>query len=200
MNEDGNDSGLSKSAQGVSVSSSSPVAGLTANTDQGLIRSSSATLEDPPLTWYKLLNIMTALLWAVPKAIFSYKNAVVVPSTLDLLGVLCGIPLYWVGQYEGPGKHRKKWDWFFEHDLAPAFRKYLFGGGAVVWALSALCNVLVLHPFISLLFLCACFVLARYLPDWGAAIVSIALALPVVIICMGLVVRATLGRTPLHIP
>lgn len=102
--------------------------------------------------------------------------------------------LYWVGQYEG--RHRKKWDWFFEHDLAPAFRKYLFGGGehtstllllvlvlmgtnkgAVVWALSILCNILALHPFISLLFLCACFVLARYLPDWGAAIVSIGLAL-----------------------
>jgi hypothetical protein len=55
--------------------------------------------------------------------------------------------------------------------------------------------VLVHHPFISLFFLCACFVLARYLPDWGSAIVSIALALPVVIIFMGLVVRATLRRT-----
>ena len=67
------------------------------------------------------------------------------------------ISLYWVGQYEEPGRHRRKWDWFFEHDLAPIFRKYLFGGGervctlicvvlvmmgmnkgAVVWALSVL--------------------------------------------------------------
>ena len=125
--------------------------------------------------------------------------------------------LYWIGQYEQPRRHRRKWDWFFEHDLAPAFRKYLFGGceytftllpvvlvltrtnkGAVVWALSFLCNVLAVHPFISLLLLCVCFVLSRYLPDWGAAIVSIGLALPAVIIFMGLVVRATVGRTQLH--
>lgn len=125
--------------------------------------------------------------------------------------------LYWIGQYEAPGRHRRKWDWFFERDLAPAFREYLFGGGehpctllpvvlvltgtnkgAVVWALSFLCNALAFHPFISLLLLCVCFVLARYLPDWGAAIVSVGLALPVVIIFMGLVVRATVGRTQLH--
>lgn len=150
------------------------------SSDQGAIRySPSATVEDPPLTWCKLLNIMTALLWAVPKAIFSYKNSVIIPTTLDLLAALCGVVLYIVNQYEGPRRHRRKWDWFFEHDLAPAFRKYLFGGGAVVWALSVLCNVLVHHPFISLFFLCACFVLARYLPDWGSAIVSIALALPI---------------------
>ena len=118
--------------------------------------------------------------------------------------------LYWVGQYEEPGRHRKKWDWFFEHDLAPTFRKYLFAGGehahtllpvvlvlmgmnkgAIVWLLAFLCKMLARHPFISLLLLCVCFVLARYLPDWGAAIVSIGLALPVVIISIGLVVRAT---------
>ena len=43
--------------------------------------------------------------------------------------------LYWVGQYEKPGGHRKKWDWFFEHDLAPTFRKYLFRGGEHAYTL-----------------------------------------------------------------
>lgn len=70
VNEDGN---------GTDLSGSSPQV------------TSSSVMGDPPLTWYKLLNMTTAILWAVPKAIYSYKNSVVVPSTLDLLGVLCGI-------------------------------------------------------------------------------------------------------------
>ena len=60
------------------------------SSDQGTIRDSSS-VEDPPLTYYKLFNMTTAILWAVPKAIFSYKNSVLVPSTFDLLGVLCGV-------------------------------------------------------------------------------------------------------------
>ncbi|KAH9052620.1 hypothetical protein EDB87DRAFT_422945 [Lactarius vividus] len=64
----------------------------------------------------------------------------------------------------------------------------------VVWTLSFLCDMLVLHPFTSLFVLCACFPLARFLPDWGAAIVSIALALPLVVIFMGLVIGATTSR------
>ncbi|KAH9024001.1 hypothetical protein EDB83DRAFT_2428518 [Lactarius deliciosus] len=54
--------------------------------------------------------------------------------------------------------------------------------------------MLVVHPLISLFVLCACFPLARFLPDWGAAIVSIGLALPLVLILMGLVVGATSRR------
>ncbi|KAH9024006.1 hypothetical protein EDB83DRAFT_2428600 [Lactarius deliciosus] len=54
--------------------------------------------------------------------------------------------------------------------------------------------MLVFHPFTSLFVLCACFPLARFLPDWGAAIVSIGLAMPLVVILMGLVVGATSRR------
>ncbi|KAH9021980.1 hypothetical protein EDB84DRAFT_1441320 [Lactarius hengduanensis] len=61
-------------------------------------------------------------------------------------------------------------------------------------ALSFLCDMLVLHPFTSLFVLCACFPLARFLPDWGAAIVSIGLAMPLVVVLMGLVVGATSRR------
>ena len=62
------------------------------SSDQGTIRDgSSVATGDPPLTYYKLLNITTVILWAVPKAVFSYKNSVLVPSTLDLVGALCGV-------------------------------------------------------------------------------------------------------------
>ncbi|KAF8267742.1 hypothetical protein EI94DRAFT_1729735 [Lactarius quietus] len=102
--------------------------------------------------------------------------------------------LYWVGLYEGrPGKTCER---FFRVDLAPAFGhsvKYFLG--RVVLAMAFLCDILVFHPFISLFFLCLCLLLARYLPEWGAAVVSIGLTLPVVVIFMGLVVRATSGRS-----
>ena len=126
--------------------------------------------------------------------------------------------LYWVGLYEKrPGK-----DWFFRVDLAPAFghsAKYLSGGGEHTGSLAAhpgavftgtnkrtvvrvlaatlafLRDMLVFHPFISLFLLGVCLRLARYLPVWGAAIVSIGLTLPTVIIVMGFIVRATSGRS-----
>ena len=69
---------------------------------------------------------------------------------------------------------------------------------AAEWALSFLCDMLVLHPFISLFFIGACLLLARYLPNWGTAIVSIGLTVPVLIIFMSLLVRATSGRTQSH--
>ena len=40
--------------------------------------------------------------------------------------------------------------------------------------------------------------LARYLPNWETAIVSIGLTVPVVIIFMSLLVRSTSRRTQLH--
>ncbi|KAH9025690.1 hypothetical protein EDB83DRAFT_2319854 [Lactarius deliciosus] len=74
----------------------------------------------------------------------------------------------------------------------------LFGGsgpaGDMQEALAFLCDMLVFHPFTSLFVLCACFPLARFLPDWGAAVVSIGLAMPLVVILMGLVVGATSRR------
>ncbi|KAH9025704.1 hypothetical protein EDB83DRAFT_2426268 [Lactarius deliciosus] len=54
--------------------------------------------------------------------------------------------------------------------------------------------MLVVHPLISLFVLCACFPLAHFLPDWGAAIISISLALPLVVILMRLVVGTTSRR------
>ena len=66
---------------------------------------------------------------------------------------------------------------------------------ALAVALSFLCDMLVFHPLISLLLLGVCLRLARYLPVWGAAIVSIGLTLPIVIIFVGFIVRATSGRS-----
>jgi len=52
---------------------------------------------DPPpplgvkLTCYRLLNLTTIILWAVPKAVVSYKDqSVALATTLDLLAALCG--------------------------------------------------------------------------------------------------------------
>jgi hypothetical protein len=53
----------------------------------------------------------------------------------------------------------------------------------------------VLHPFFSLFLIGVSLLLARYLPNWGTTIVSIGLAVPIVIIFMGLLVRATSRRT-----
>jgi hypothetical protein len=111
-------------------------------------------------------------------------------------------------------RRRQSWDWFFKDELAPTFGIYFFSRGerscapllvltetnkcAAEWALSFLCDILVLYPFISLFLIGACLLLARYLPNWGTAIVSISLTIPVVIIFMTLLVRATSGRTQLN--
>ncbi|KAI9449866.1 hypothetical protein BJY52DRAFT_222720 [Lactarius psammicola] len=152
----------------------------------------------PPLgvkfTCYRLLIVTTVFLWVVPKVILSYKNRSIATTTVDLLATQFGVVLYWVGLYEPrPGGD---WERFFRVDLAPAFGSSVkcFVGG-VVWALSFLCDMLVFHPFVSLLLLCLCLRLARLLPVWGAAIVSIGLTLPIVVIFMGLVVRASSGRS-----
>jgi len=81
------------------VSSPSQVAGLAA-TDQGVFRDGpSVGMGDPPpplgvkLTCYRLLNLTTVMLWAVPKAILSYKNLSVAATTVDLLAALFGVML-----------------------------------------------------------------------------------------------------------
>jgi len=99
------------------------------------------------LTCYRLLNLTTIILWAVPKAILSYKNRSVAGTTVDLLAALCVVALYWVGLFEE--RSGRNWDLFFQVDLAPAFghsAKRFVGG--VVSALSVLCNVLVILPLI----------------------------------------------------
>ncbi|KAF8267738.1 hypothetical protein EI94DRAFT_1729724 [Lactarius quietus] len=92
-----------------------------------------------------------------------------------------------------PGKNYER---FFRVDLAPAFghsaKNFLM---RVASAMAFVCDILVFHPFISLFVICVCLLLARYLPEWGVAVVSIGLTLPVVIIFMGLVVRATSRRS-----
>ncbi|KAF8267732.1 hypothetical protein EI94DRAFT_1276052 [Lactarius quietus] len=71
------------------------------------------------LTCYRLLNVTTAILWAVPKAVLSYKNRSAAGTTLDLLAALCGVALYWVGLFEE--RRGKNWERFFQVDLAPSF-------------------------------------------------------------------------------
>jgi len=144
--------------------------------------------------YYRLLVVTAAILWAVPKAILSYKNRSIEATTLDLLAALFGVVLYWIGLYQE--RRKNNWDWFLKEELAPTFGKYFFGRAE--WALSFFCDMLVLHPLISLFLIGVCLVLARYLPNWGTAVVSISLTSPVLIIFMSLVVRATSGRTQLH--
>ena len=54
-------------------------------------------MRDPPpppgakLTYYKLLVVTTAILWIVSKAIMSYTNRSIEPTTLDLLAALFGV-------------------------------------------------------------------------------------------------------------
>ncbi|KAF8267734.1 hypothetical protein EI94DRAFT_1276033 [Lactarius quietus] len=186
------------------MSSSSQVASSASN-DQGARRDGpSAVMGDPPppprvkLTCYRLLNVTTVVLWAVPKAVLCYKNRSTPATTIDLLTALFGgILLYWVGLYEErPGKI---WGLFFRVDLTPAFghsAKYFFRG--VVWALSFFCDKLVVHPLISLCLLCACLLLARYLPV-GEQLRQYRPHITVVVIFLGLVVRATSGRNRLRI-
>ncbi|KAI9449059.1 hypothetical protein BJY52DRAFT_1309038 [Lactarius psammicola] len=198
-NKGRNDPGLVDLAP-QALSSPNRVADFAAN-DQGVFQvGPSARMGDPlpllgvELTCYRLLNAMIVIIWAVTKAILSYKNRSIAATTVDLLAAQFGVVLYLVGLYEK--KPGRTWEWFFRVDLAPAFgsfAKFFFRG--VVWALSFLCDILVFHPFISLFLLCVCLRLARFLPVWGAAVVSIGLTFPIVIIFVGLVVRATSGRS-----
>ncbi len=54
-------------------------------------------IEDSPpplrvkLTCYRLLNVTTVILWAIPKAILSYRNQSIAATTVDLLAVLFGV-------------------------------------------------------------------------------------------------------------
>ncbi|KAN0136614.1 hypothetical protein V8E53_005661 [Lactarius tabidus] len=71
------------------------------------------------LTVYRLLNMTTTLAFCLTKGILACKGLSTVPTTLDCVsgGVLV-VVLYWVGLYDG--RDSKKWEWFFQVDLAPA--------------------------------------------------------------------------------
>ncbi|KAH9164444.1 hypothetical protein EDB89DRAFT_416045 [Lactarius sanguifluus] len=197
-NEGRNGAGLSDPAS-QAVSSSNQAPGLAANlncrlplvhpnSDQG--GGSSVEMRDSPpplgvkLTCYRLLNVTIGIIFVVLTAVLAYKNLTVAAATVGLVSGLSALGLYLVGLYERrPGRN-----WFFQDDLVPIFVR------GVTWAPSFLCDALVCHPFISIFLLGACFPLARYLPDWGTAIISIGLTFPVVVILMGLVVGATSKR------
>jgi len=170
------------------------------NSDKGSIRDGPSEemgdLPPPPRfkpTYCRLFVGTIAALWAVPKAVLSYRDRSIEATTFDmfaaLFGILCCFCLH-------EARRRQSWDWFFKDELAPTFGIYFFSRAE--WALSFLCDILVLYPFISLFLIGACLLLARYLPNWGTAIVSISLTIPVVIIFMTLLVRATSGRTQLN--
>ena len=50
---------------------------------------------DPPLgakpTYYRLLVVTTAVLWAVPKAVLSYKHRSIEATTIDMFAALFGV-------------------------------------------------------------------------------------------------------------
>ncbi|KAI9437968.1 hypothetical protein H4582DRAFT_2057478 [Lactarius indigo] len=168
------------------------------NNDQG--DGPSAGIRDPPpplgvkLTCYRLLNVTIGIILVALTAVFAYKNITIAVATVGLFSGLStigsahrnpmGLRLYWVGLYE----RRPERNWFFQDDLVPPIVRGVTRAPSFLW------DVVVLHPFISISLLGACFPLARYLPDWGTAIVSIGLTLPVVVILMGLVVGATSKR------
>ena len=64
---------------------------------EGIQHSSSVgRLDPPPLplpgpTYYRLLVVTTAAVWAIPKAVLSFKNGSIEPTTLDLLTALFGV-------------------------------------------------------------------------------------------------------------
>ncbi|KAI9449060.1 hypothetical protein BJY52DRAFT_1309044 [Lactarius psammicola] len=201
-NEDRSSSGLSDSAS-QALPSSTQGADLAMN-DQGVSRDgSSAGTGDPQpplgvkLTCYRLLYVTTGILGTVLTAVLSYRSQTVPAATVGLHDPM-GLRLYWVGLFEW--RLGQNWKQFFHVDLAPVFGRSVkhFVRGvvwAVVWALSFFRDMLVVHPFISLFLLCVCLMLARFLPVRGVAIISIGLTFPVVIIFMGLVVKATSGRS-----
>ena len=90
------------------------------------------------LTVYRLLNMTTIISFCFAKGFLTYKGLSTVPTTLDWVsgGLLAAVwvylvhftksiywygvsSLYWIGLYE-EGRHSKKWEWFFQDDLAPA--------------------------------------------------------------------------------
>lgn len=101
--------------------------GLTASSQEENCHDPSVDVQvdvTPPLgvklTVYRLLNTATILTFCAAKGILTYKGFSTVPTMLDWVsGGVLAVVLYWVGLYEG--QDSKKWEWFFQVDLAPAF-------------------------------------------------------------------------------
>ncbi|KAI9448984.1 hypothetical protein BJY52DRAFT_293967 [Lactarius psammicola] len=86
--------------------------------------------------------------FGITKGILTYMGKSTAPTTLDwVAGALLAVMLYWIGLYE---RDAKKWEWFFQVDLAPGIgycAKRVIGGdprgsstnlGMEVW--DALCG------------------------------------------------------------
>ncbi|KAF8273217.1 hypothetical protein EI94DRAFT_1716153 [Lactarius quietus] len=90
----------------------------------------------PPLgvkiTYYRLLNMTTVLSFGITKGILTYMGKSTAPTTLDWVsGAVLAVALYWIGLYEE--RSSKKWEWFFQVDLAPTigYRAKCLGGEAL---------------------------------------------------------------------
>ncbi|KAH9034191.1 hypothetical protein EDB85DRAFT_1020965 [Lactarius pseudohatsudake] len=75
------------------------------------------------LTGYRLLNMTIVFSFGIIKGILTYMGQSTAPTTLDWVGgALLAVALYWVGLYEQ--RDAKKWEWFFQVDLAPGIDYY----------------------------------------------------------------------------
>ncbi|KAH9001843.1 hypothetical protein EDB86DRAFT_404606 [Lactarius hatsudake] len=75
------------------------------------------------LTGYRLLNMTIVFSFGIAKGILTYMGQSTAPTTLDWVGgALLAVALYWIGLYEQ--RDAKKWEWFFQVDLAPGIGYY----------------------------------------------------------------------------
>jgi len=101
------------------------------------------------LTGYRLLNMTIVFSFGIIKGILTYMGQSTAPTTLDWVsGALLAVVLYWIGLYEE--RDAKKWEWFFQVDLAPAIgycTKRAIGG--VMGVLSSLRGTLAITSLSS---------------------------------------------------
>ncbi|KAH9068043.1 hypothetical protein EDB83DRAFT_675603 [Lactarius deliciosus] len=124
-NEDHDDSSSSGSAS---------LGALSPDRDQDDL-SADMDAAPPPLgvnlTGYRLLNMTIVFSFGITKGILTYMGQSTAPTTLDWIGgALLAVALYWIGLYEQ--RDAKKWEWFFQVDLAPGidyYAKRVVGGG-----------------------------------------------------------------------
>jgi len=124
-NEDRDSSSFSE-APSAGESSSDRSVGLAASSQEEEYnddRSADMDATSPPLgvnlTCYRLLNVTTVFGFGITKGVLTYMGQSTAPTTLDWVsGALLAVALYWIGLYEE--RNSKKWEWFFQVDLAPA--------------------------------------------------------------------------------
>lgn len=134
------------------------------------------------LTGHRLLNMTSVFSFGVTKGILTYMGKSTSLTTLDWVsGSLLAVMLYWVGLYEEEGP--KKWQWFFQADLAPAIgycaKRFI---GELLWLLfflDGLGFIFLLSNFLGNL---AVLLLVRFFPhfphgaQWGVYIGFVVLA------------------------